>query len=85
MKILVAKTSGFCFGVDRSIKITTKLLNEGEKIFTLGKIIHNPIVVKELAKKGAKIIDHPSELPEKSKLISRSHGISSEIFDYIKQ
>lgn len=84
MKILVAKTSGFCFGVDRSIKIANELLDSGEKICTLGKIIHNPLVVKELAEKGAKIISHPCELPDKYKLIIRSHGISSEIFDFIK-
>ena len=84
MKILVAKTSGFCFGVDRSIKTANELLNSGEKIYTLGEIIHNPLVVKELREKGAKIINHPRELPNNSKLIIRSHGISSEIFEFIK-
>lgn len=84
MEVLVAKTSGFCFGVDRSIKIANELLNSGRKICTLGKIIHNPLVVNELSNKGAKIINHPCNLPNNSTLVIRSHGVSSEIFDYIK-
>ena len=84
MEILVAKTSGFCFGVNRSIKIANELLNSGKKICTLGKIIHNPLVVKELSDKGAKIINHPCMLPDNNTLIIRSHGVSNEIFNYIK-
>lgn len=85
MKILVAKTSGFCFGADRSIKIVNQLLDKGEKIFTLGEIIHNPLVIKTLSEKGVKVVESPRILPEKCKLIIRSHGISKEIFDYIEK
>lgn len=75
MEILVAKSSGFCFGVKRAINIAHKCSNEtpGE-IYTLGPIIHNPQVVKKLeesnvyAKKG---LDEVSS----GTIIIRSHGV----------
>jgi len=75
LDILVAKSSGFCFGVKRAINIAHKCAQEtpGE-IFTLGPIIHNPQVVKKLeasqvfAKKG---LDEVSS----GTIIIRSHGV----------
>ena len=37
MKVLLAKTAGFCFGVDRAVKLTYQLLAEGRKVATLGR------------------------------------------------
>ena len=42
MEIRLAKTAGFCFGVDRAVKLTYGLLDEGRKVATLGPLIHNP-------------------------------------------
>ena len=42
MKIILAKTAGFCFGVDRAVKLTYRLLDEGRRVATLGPLIHNP-------------------------------------------
>ena len=44
MEILLAKTAGFCFGVDRAVKLTYQLVEEGRKVATLGPLIHNPSV-----------------------------------------
>ena len=49
MKITLAKTAGFCFGVDRAVKMVYDLLESGEKVCTLGPIIHNPQLVEELS------------------------------------
>ena len=46
MNIIRAKTAGFCFGVDRAVKLTYDLLAEGRKVATLGPLIHNPQVVE---------------------------------------
>ena len=48
--ITLAKTAGFCFGVDRAIKLIEKLLSEGKKVATLGPIIHNPQVIEDFKK-----------------------------------
>ena len=42
MEIRLAKTAGFCFGVNRAVELTYGLLNEGHKVATLGPLIHNP-------------------------------------------
>ena len=42
-EIIVAKTSGFCFGVNRAVEAVNDLLNQGKKVCTLGEIIHNSV------------------------------------------
>lgn len=54
MKIYLAEHAGFCFGVKRAIEIAEKM--EGKKdVYTLGPLIHNPQVVKDLEEKGIKM------------------------------
>ena len=51
MKVELAKSAGFCFGVDRAVAAVYRLVEEGEKAATLGPIIHNPQVTEDLASK----------------------------------
>ena len=60
MEIRLAKTAGFCFGVDRAVQMTRRLLDAGEKVATLGPLIHNPQVVAELEARGAKVAASPA-------------------------
>ena len=78
MKVTVAKTAGFCFGVNRAVEMVRELLNEGEKVCTLGPIIHNRQLVSELEKGGARIIESPEEALPYEVLVIRSHGVSEE-------
>ena len=48
MEIRLAKTAGFCFGVNRAVELTNGLLDEGHKVATLGPLIHNPQVVDDM-------------------------------------
>ena len=59
MEIRLAKTAGFCFGVDRAVKLTYGLLDEGRKVATLGPLIHNPQTVEDLERRGALVADTP--------------------------
>ena len=63
MEIIKAKTAGFCFGVDRAVKMTYRLLDEGRRVATLGPLIHNPQCVADLEAKGADIADSPADIP----------------------
>ena len=54
--ITVAEHAGFCFGVKRAVDIVFDLLSKGEHIATLGEIIHNPQINRELAGKGVRIL-----------------------------
>ncbi|MBQ6600176.1 MAG: 4-hydroxy-3-methylbut-2-enyl diphosphate reductase, partial [Clostridia bacterium] len=81
MKIETAKTAGFCFGVNRAVKILGEKLDEGKKICTLGPIILNPQVIEELRERGALIIDKPSEAPEGYEVVIRAHGVTKQVIE----
>lgn len=76
MKIIVAKTAGFCFGVKRAIDIAFRIAKDKRKgIFTLGPIIHNPQVVEKLKEKGIIPIEKIRTNKNITALIIRTHGI----------
>ena len=79
MEIRLAKTAGFCFGVDRAVQMTRRLLDAGEKVATLGPLIHNPQVVAELEARGAKVAASPAGVPPGYKVVIRSHGVPRSV------
>ena len=79
MKITLAETAGFCFGVNRAVNMVYELLEKDEKVCTLGPIIHNPQLVEELASKGVRIVESPKEVEKGETLVIRSHGVSREV------
>ena len=86
MKIILAKSAGFCFGVNRAVTIVNNLLKEGKKVTTLGPIIHNPHMVAELAERGVEIADTPNDLSSMDRtLVIRSHGVPQSVIDEIEQ
>ena len=80
MRITLAKTAGFCFGVDRAVQTVYGLLEENKKVATLGQIIHNDQLVNELKSKGVIVVDRPEEVPEGYTLVIRSHGVEEDIY-----
>ena len=78
-EIRLAETAGFCFGVDRAVRMCERYLDEGRKVCTLGPIIHNDRVVAELAGRGCTAVDSPEEVPEGSVLVIRSHGVGADV------
>lgn len=83
-KICVAKTAGFCFGVDRAVKIVYNNLDNRNNVVTLGPIIHNPNVVEDLKAKGV----YPVELEdvkEGQKVIIRSHGVGKDVYKRLEE
>lgn len=88
MEITVAKSAGFCFGVQRAVDSVYKELEENsEKIYTFGPIIHNEQVVEDLNKKGIEVIDTVEQLKEikEGTVVIRSHGVAKEIYDILEQ
>lgn len=82
MKITLAETAGFCFGVDRAVKTLERLSESDEKVCTLGPIIHNPQVVEHFKQKGINIIDSISEHENGTTVVLRTHGVEAAIIDY---
>ncbi|SCP95101.1 4-hydroxy-3-methylbut-2-enyl diphosphate reductase [Anaerobium acetethylicum] len=88
MKVKLARTAGFCFGVKRAVdKVYEQIEKADMPIYTFGPIIHNEEVVKDLEAKGVKVIDTVDELKSLNEgiVIIRSHGVSEEIYRIIDQ
>lgn len=83
--ITVAKSSGFCFGVNRAVRMVYDELSENTKVATLGPIIHNQDVVNDMEKHGARIINDVSELHEDEVVVIRSHGVGKSVYDSIAE
>lgn len=73
MKINLAKSAGFCFGVKRAIDIALSTIKKGIKVYMLGDIVHNEIVIKNMREKGIKKITRMTKGKNKTLLI-RAHG-----------
>ncbi|MEA2016518.1 MAG: 4-hydroxy-3-methylbut-2-enyl diphosphate reductase [Actinomycetota bacterium] len=88
VKVRVAEYSGYCFGVKRALKITEETIKKyrsrNRKIFTLGSIIHNPGVTRELSKKGLVSVKDIDEIGKKGIFIIRSHGMFPNLINEIK-
>ncbi len=84
MNITLAKTAGFCFGVNAAVNTVYDLLREGKKVCTLGPIIHNPQLVADLEEKGVRIVESPKEVTDGETLVIRSHGVEKSVIDLCK-
>ncbi|RHQ15667.1 4-hydroxy-3-methylbut-2-enyl diphosphate reductase [Lachnospiraceae bacterium AM48-27BH] len=87
MEVIVAKTAGFCFGVERAVnQVYDQIKNENGPIYTLGPIIHNEEVVRDLEEKGVKVLNSENEILTLTEgtVIIRSHGVGKHIYDMLK-
>ena len=85
MSITVAKSAGFCFGVNRAINIVNSLLDKNVKVSTLGPIIHNMEVVNELESRGCKAVENIDEVEKDATLVIRSHGVPKYVIDKLDE
>jgi 4-hydroxy-3-methylbut-2-enyl diphosphate reductase len=84
MKLIVAKSIGFCSGVKRAVQGAENVLSDNKAVYCLGEIIHNPQVVEDLKKQGMVIVGDMAEVPKKSRFIVRSHGLSPEAIKHAR-
>ena len=84
-EITLAKKAGFCFGVDRAIKLIEKLAAEGRKVATLGPIIHNSQVIEDLESRGVRVVNSPSEVEEGAILVLRTHGVTQDVLREVEE
>ncbi len=84
-RVTVAESAGFCFGVDRAVKMVYNELERNTNVATLGPIIHNQDVVNDMKKKGARVIESVDELLSDETVVIRSHGVGRDIYEQIKK
>ena len=86
MEIRLAKTAGFCFGVNRAVQLVEQAAKEGKSVVTLGPIIHNRHAVTHFAELGIQAIGTVEELtPEHKVVIIRSHGVSRAVYEELEK
>lgn len=79
MKVIKAEYAGACYGVQRALDIAMGAAQSGMRAHTLGPLIHNPIVVSELAKAGVDEITSVDEINANETVIIRSHGVTPQV------
>ncbi len=80
-----ADSAGFCFGVSRAVSMVNELIEQDTRVCTLGPIIHNMEVVRELEKRGCRAIESIDQLREGETLVIRSHGAEKEVIDRLNK
>jgi len=83
MEVLVAKKCGFCPGVKNAIMLARKTLAEHKKVYSLGPIIHNEDIVRELAQAGLETVESVDQV-ESGTILVRSHGATKEQIQLIR-
>ena len=85
MKVKLAKSAGFCWGVRRTMNIAMDAADNADgPVNTFGPLIHNPQVVDLLASKGMKVVNTFDELEQGTTLVIRAHGIPPETRQELK-
>ncbi len=81
LKVTIDQDSGYCFGVEYAIRMAEDAMEESDKLYCLGDIVHNDMEVNRLYDKGLRVINH-EDLKELSdcKVLIRAHGEPPETY-----
>ena len=83
-RVILADQSGFCEGVARAVEEVRKRAGTGKRLATLGPLVHNPQVVKELEELGVRVLDNPGEWKDETVVI-RTHGVPPSVSMELKK
>ena len=79
MKVILAKTAGFCYGVSRAVKMLEDEIGKSDNLGTYGPIIHNNSVVETFKNSGVSVFDSPENITKDATVLIRSHGVSKKM------
>ena len=85
MKLELAQSAGFCYGVRRAVELAESCAAGAERpCVMLGSIIHNQDVIDRLAQQGLQTVERPEDVPEGCGVIIRSHGESRAVYEVLE-
>ena len=84
MSVTVAKSAGFCFGVNRAVELVEQAAGQGKTVVTLGPIIHNRHAVQHFEQMGVKVIERAEDAQAGSTVIIRSHGVTRQVYQQLQ-
>ena len=85
MRVILAKSAGFCYGVRRAVDLAERAVYQGYLPAMLGPVIHNEQVVGDLCRRGARIIQSPDAARSAEVVIIRAHGEGEETFRRLQE
>lgn len=86
MEFIIAKSAGFCYGVNQAVSLVENLTKmDSGIIYTIGEIIHNEQVVKRFKDKGVNVVECIDQINETSDVVIRAHGVAPGIYDEIRK
>ena len=80
MRVIAARSAGFCYGVERAVRLAEQAAREKGGCVMLGSIIHNAHVVQELEALGVRQVDDPAQVRTGETVIIRSHGETKQVY-----
>jgi 4-hydroxy-3-methylbut-2-enyl diphosphate reductase len=80
MKVIVADSAGFCWGVERAVRMAIEATETGKRVYLLGEVIHNSEVIRDLERRGAVLVSSPDQVDDRGGLlVIRAHGVSKKV------
>ena len=84
-EVILAKSAGFCYGVQRAVDLAQKTAEESGGCWMLGDLIHNSFVVEDLARRGVRKTADPEMLRAGDTVVIRSHGELKSVLDGLEE
>ena len=84
MKIVLAQSAGFCYGVRRAVELAEQAAAEGKHCAMLGPIIHNQDMIRHLEEEGIGLINQVQDVDPQTWVIIRSHGESRAVYQELE-
>ena len=85
MKVVQAQSAGFCYGVERAVKIAEETAEQYGSCKMLGSIVHNANVVAGLAALGAREVSGVQEIRQGDTVLVRAHGERKEVLEELER
>ena len=84
MKVIQAESAGFCFGVDRAVRLAEELAASAQQPRMLGRVIHNDHVTARLRERGMRLIDDPAQAEAGDSVLLRAHGVGRAVYETLE-
>ena len=78
-KVVIARRTGFCYGVREAIDYARLAASEGKRTHTLGQVVHNEGVISQLQAAGIRTVDTLDDVDSGAAVVIRAHGVTPEV------
>ena len=83
-EVILAKSAGFCYGVQRAVDLAQKTAEETDHVWMLGDLIHNTHVVDDLSRRGIRKTRDAASISSGETVVIRSHGELKSVIDLLE-